>query len=285
VLIPDWEGIQRAGATAAPPRLSNPATRDRQILRVTLLASLLDVVARNLKHTNERISFFEMDRTFFWRSEEELPYERRTLAIALSGNRRPRTWADPAPGPHTFYDIKGVVEAVLDALHIQGATVAPYRHPSLHPGRSASLNLGDTQVAYFGELHPEVAARFEIEGWPVQVAEIDLDALFPCASGPAGFSTLPRFPAAYRDIAVVVRRDVPAADVIGVVERAGGDLLEAARIFDVYTGEPLPRDRKSVAVEMVFRGAEGTLTQEDVSAAVDGIVGALRDTVGASLRD
>ncbi len=272
------------GARPIPLRLLNPPTRERLFPRLTLLPSLLGVVSRNLKHTDERVQFFEMARTYFNR-QDELPYERRTLTIALSGKRRPTTWQETSPGPHTFFDVKGLVVAVLNALRIENWTIEPSAHPSLHPGRAASIRLGDTEVAVLGEVHPRVAERFEIDSWPVQVAEVDLDSLFAVARRTFGFQPLPRYPAARRDIAVLVPLGVPAATIERTIKQIAGPLLESAKIFDVYAGTPLPPDRKSVAVSIELRSPEGTLTQEEITGTITRTVDALTAQLGATLRE
>jgi len=283
-LVPNPLGVTAAKASTLPVGLLNPATTDRQVLRMTLLPALLDVVSRNLKQSDEHLTFFEIDHSFFTRGSE-LPYERRTLALVLSGNRRPRTWADRSPGPHTFYDLKGMVEAVLGALRIAAWRVEAAPHPALHPGRSAVLYVDDQPVGYLGELHPQVAGTFDIAACPVQVAEIDLDTIYAAANDDRPFTPLPRYPAVFRDLAAVLNAGVRSSDVMDVVNEAGGELLESARIFDVYQGEPLPADKKSVAVEMVFRSGETTLTQEDVAPVLSRIVDHLDQRLGATLRD
>jgi len=283
-LVPNALGVMAANASPLPVRLLNPATTDRQVLRMTLLPALLDVVSRNLKQSDEQLAFFEIDHSFFTR-ENELPYERRTLALALSGNRRSRTWADRSPGPHTFYDLKGMVDAVLDALGIPARRVEAAPHPALHPGRSAILYVDDQPAGYLGELHPQVADTFGIAASPAQVAEIDLETVYAAANGDRPFTPLPRYPAVFRDLAAVLDTEVRSSDVMDVVREAGGELLESARIFDVYQGEPLPADKKSVAVEMVFRSGETTLTQEDAASVMTRIVDRLDRRLGATLRD
>jgi phenylalanyl-tRNA synthetase beta chain len=283
-LVPNADGILKRGASLEPVELRNPATTERQTLRLTLLPSVLDVVSRNLKHTEERLAFFELDRTFFAR-QGQLPYERETLAIALSGTRRVRFWADAQPGPYTFYDLKGLIETVLHALQIGDWETVPSRHPALHPGRSASICVAGHEVAILGELHPAVAKQLEIEHWPVLVAEVDLDTLIEAADASRLFQSLPRYPAAYRDLAAVVSRDLPASRLLRVVKREGGDVLESAKIFDVYAGDQLAADKKSIAVEMVFRSPQATLTQEDVTAVMNRIVAAIEAELGGSLRD
>jgi phenylalanyl-tRNA synthetase beta chain len=251
---------------------------------MTLVPSLLDEVARNLRHTSDRVALFEVARTYF-RRPADLPYERRTLAVAISGRRRPSSWQEPEPGPHSFYDLKGILEAIMGALGICDWTVEAAAHPGLHPGRSAAVRLGAREAGYLGEVHPLVAERFGIEGWPALVAEIDLDVLFPRASGVHVFHPIPRHPAAIRDIAVIVSRQVPAADVMRVIREAGGDLLESAHIFDVYEGEQAGADSRSIAVALQFRAPGATLTQEEVAELMERVIESLRTELRASLRE
>jgi phenylalanyl-tRNA synthetase beta chain len=245
---------------------------------------VLDVVARNMRHTEERLAFFEIARTYFQRPED-LPYERRALALALSGRREPRSWQTPSSAPYSFYDLKGIVAAVLEELQIADWQVEPHEHPALHPGRSAVLCLDGRDVAFLGELHPDVAAAFDIEGWPVQVAEIDLDTLFSAASPARTFRSLPRYPAALRDIAVVLDADQPSARVMHIVRSAGGDLLESAEIFDVYAGDPLPQGKKSIAISLELRAPGATLTQDEVNEVMDRVTDSLKGELNATLRE
>ncbi len=282
--IPNPLGVRERRASLEFVRLQNPASADRQVLRMSLLPSVLDVLTRNMRQTDERLSFFELDRTFF-RRDEDLPYERETLAVALSGLRAPRSWANPQPGTFTFFDMKGLLAALLHEFQVRAWSVEPRNHPSLHPGRSAALLVDGHEMALFGELHPDVALNFEVSNFPVQVAEVDLDALIARASDVRVFSPLPRFPAAYRDIAAVVARDLPVSRLLELVEREGGADLESARIFDVYEGSQLPPDKKSVAIELAFRSPESTLTQDEVSAAMATIIESMRRELSATLRD
>lgn len=283
-IVANPAGVYEHEALTEPVALINPPTRDRTVLRMTLVPSLLDEVARNLRHTDQHIAFFEIARTYFCRPAD-LPYERHTLGIAVSGRRQPASWQQPEPGPYTFFDMKGLVAGVLEALGVCDWSVEAASHPALHPGRSALLRLGALDAGYMGELHPLVAERFGIEGWPVQVAEIDLDTIFLHASDSHVFDPIPRHPAARRDIAVTVSRDTPAADILRVIRDAGGDLLESARIFDVYEGEQAGADAKSIAVSLDFRAPGATLTQEDVTELMDRVVTALQTELGAGLRE
>jgi phenylalanyl-tRNA synthetase beta chain len=285
-IVPNAAGVYAREALVEPVSIRNPATQDRQQLRLSIVPSLLEVVARNLRHTADRVAFFELGRISFRRPDlQELPYERRTLAVALAGNRHPASWSDPEPGEFTFYDLKGTIESVLAGLHIDGWHMAAGEHPALHPGRSAVVRLGGHDVAYLGELHPEVAARFDLDDRRVQVAEVDLDTLFEHARSIGPYRPLPRFPAAYRDVAIIVDAAVPAERVMDTVRRAGDDLLESAHIFDVYQGPPLAEEKKSIAIGLTFRAPGATLTQEEVNEVMERIVGHVRSDLEAALRE
>jgi phenylalanyl-tRNA synthetase beta chain len=285
-IVPNAAGVYAQEALVTPVSILNPATQDRQMLRLSIVPNLLEVLARNLRHTDERVAFFELGRTIFrCAGGADLPYERRTLALALAGKRRVATWQEPQPGPYTFFDLKGMLESVVGGLHVSGWHVAAAEHPALHPGRSAVLRLGGHNVAYLGELHPEIAARFDLEGERVQVAEVDLDTLFDHAEPIRSYHPLPRFPAAYRDIAVIVDGSVAAERVIETVRLAGDELLESARIFDVYRGKPLAEEKKSIAIGLTFRAPGATLTQDEVNEAMDHIVAALETELEATLRE
>jgi phenylalanyl-tRNA synthetase beta chain len=277
-------GVYAAEAETLPVSLLNPPNRDRSILRMTLLPSLLDEVARNLRHADERVAFFEIGRTYF-RRPAQLPYERRSLGIALSGRRTAGSWQDPAPAAYSFYDVKGMLVALLNALQVGGWEVSAVAHPYLHPGRGAALHLRGREVALFGELHPLVGERFEIQGWPVQVAEIDLDSIYAEASRTHLFRPIPRHPAARRDVAVVVPLETAAESVLRTVRQAGGSLVERASIFDVYAGEPLPPGSKSIAVALEFRAPGQTLTQEEVADSMEKIVSSVERDLNATIRE
>jgi phenylalanyl-tRNA synthetase beta chain len=283
-LIPNAAGVYSRGAETRPIAILNPSSRDRQILRDTLLPSLIDALARNLKQTDEHVAFFEIARTFF-PCPGDLAYERRTLGIALAGERRPVTWHEASPGEYAFFDVKGILEEIHAALQISDWRVEPRTHPGLHPGRSAALLLAGHDVAFFGELHPEVADRFDLAGRRVQVAEVDLDTLFEHASDVRAFHSPPRFPAAYRDIAVVANENVPSDAVMRVIERSGRELLESSRLFDVYAGDPLPAGKKSIAIGLTFRAPGATLTQEEVADVMSHIVDALASELQAAIRE
>jgi len=161
-----------------------------------------------------------------------------------------------------FFAAKGILDGLLDTLRVE-FEVEPGERPFLHPGRSAGVLAGDEQkIGWIGELHPLVARDWDLEGGAA--FELDVDALAELVPMTPGYRSVSTFPAVIQDMAVVVDDAVPAADVEAAVRKAGGDLLERLRLFDVYRGEQVGEGSKSLALRLEFRAPDRTLTEEEV---------------------
>ena len=214
-----------------------------------------------------------------------LPDERLHLAALLTGALRPPTWRDPQPPQADFFAAKGVLEAVLGVLRVEFATVLPDEGasaPFLHPGRAATVLIDGEPAGWLGELHPLVAARWDLDR--AVGFELDLDAVTAAAAAVPSYRDLTSFPSVREDLAVVVGDGVAAAEVIAVVRDAGGALLASAEVFDVYRGAQVGDGRASLALRLEFRAPDRTLTAEEVAARREKIVAALRDRLGGELR-
>ena len=230
---------------------------------------------------------FEVARTFHPVAGAVLPSERRRVGVALAGLRR--GWIGDAEA-FDFYDVKGVVEALVrplvgavpdTELDAGLATDAPF----LHPRRRARVRVAGLDVGVLGELHPDVIEALELGG-AVAYAELDIGALLDAAGrvGPPTARALPRFPSATRDIAVVVTEPLPAAEVAAALREAAGELVEDVSLFDLYRGAPVPPGHKSLAFHVVYRDREATLTDARVDEAHGRLVKAAEGQFGASLR-
>jgi phenylalanyl-tRNA synthetase beta chain len=154
----------------------------------------------------------------------------------------------------------------------------------LHPGRAASLVVGDVRVGHLGELHPGLAAELELDG-PVSIAELDLSAVASVVPSSMTFVGLSAFPPVRQDIAVIVADDLPAADLIAATQAAGGELLHGVEVFDVFADPGrVGVGKVSVAMRLVFLADDRTLTDEEATAAREQIVQALLASCGAELR-
>ncbi len=292
--------------------LRNPASVETEALRLTLMPGLLRTLRENAKHEDSGLWLFELGRRYLPTPELEagtgLGQERRTLGVALTGAPA-LSWAGDAREAD-FYSLKGVAELLLDALKIEGARFVPLRHPTFHPGRCAALHVravetaagtdGNTDggsvlpavsadgdgwvpVGVLGEVHPEVAERFDLTG-RTYLMELDLERLYLAVPQMLLSRPIPRYPAAERDLAIVVADEVPAAAVAEVIRAAGGPILRDVRIFDVYTGEAIAAGKKSLAYRLTYQSPERTLTDNEIDEAQSAVVRALGERFAAELR-
>jgi phenylalanyl-tRNA synthetase beta chain len=260
--------------------VENPMSAEHALLRTTLLGSLLDVARRNVAHGTADVAIFESGAVFL-ASGDTLPDEPHHVGALLCGALRPVSWREPAPPQADFFAAKGVLAALLDALRVQWS-VEPAGEPFLHPGRAAAILLGDERVGWLGELHPAVAAEWELGR--VATFELDLDRAIAAVPGPVRYADYTSFPEVRQDLAVVVPASVPAGEVVAIVREAGGPLLAEAGVFDVYTGEQVGAGNVSLALRLAFRSPERTLTDEEVAERRAKIEAALAEKVGGRIR-
>jgi phenylalanyl-tRNA synthetase beta chain len=272
-----------------PPyvELENPISSERTVMRHCLLSEMLPVLRKNLDHTDD-VRLFEIGSVYLPRPPQKLPDEPRRLGLALCGRRGVDYWAQPgAERPALdFFDLKGIVEALLADLHLRQVSYRrPERTAPLHPGQAAELVVAGTVAGWFGAMHPQVAEAFKLGGRAVLVGEFDLEALrVALPPGRELYQAVPEFPAALRDMAVVVARDVPAERVAAEIRQAGRPLLRGLRLFDVYKGESIPAGTKSLAYALTYQAQDKTLTDKEIEKAHEKIEGRLRHVLGAQIR-
>ncbi len=264
-------------------RLANPLTPEREYLRQTLMNSLLEALALNLRY-QERVAIFEVGRVYLPRAGQELPEEPPTLGLALAGPRQERGWRPADATEMDFFDLKGIVEALLQRLGVSEARFEPSAHPTLHPGRQATLYIGTEPAGVLGEVHPLVREQFELPPQRIGLAELRLQP-FLGQVGAHRYEPISRFPAVVQDIAVVVDEATPAERVAAVLRQAGGALLRDVALFDVYRGSPLPEGKVSLAYRLAFQSLERVLVEDEVNRLREKkIVPALERELGATIR-
>jgi phenylalanyl-tRNA synthetase beta chain len=266
-------------------QLANPLGEETAFLRFSILPALLAAARRNQDLLPSRVDLrlFELGRTFGWGdTKQPLPVESRRLGLVLRGRRHPAGWAT-ADDPIDAYDLKGMLEAVFDRLGLPRFEVRAAEAGFLHPRSSGQIHLGHAELGWMGELHPDVADRYGLEGPPVFVAELSVDGLLRLDRPPAGFVALSPHPPAQRDLSFFVDRSQPASAVLATI-RAAAQELESVEVFDVYEGAHAPEGMRSLAVALVFRAADRTLEHDEVEATQRRIVEALKAQHGAELR-
>jgi phenylalanyl-tRNA synthetase beta chain len=276
------------GAAVGPyVQLLNPISSERIVMRRTVLAGVLDVAASNLRHT-EDVRVFELGPVYLPETGQSLPQEPRRLAIVMTGHRDAEFWTDASsnaaqPGLD-FFDLKGIIEALAGDLHLADAKYQPAKATYLHPGRSATLLADGKVIGDFGQLHPRLALSYGLGERVVLAGELDIEALQ--AVTPPGFTykPVPRFPAALRDIAVVVDAKVSAEEVAAEIRAGGGELLRQVRLFDLYRGESIPAGTKSLAYALSYQADDHTLTDKEVDRAHKKIEDRLKHKLKATIR-
>lgn len=262
-------------------RIRNPLGGEA-VLRSLLLPSLLENLVLNESRGSPEAKLFEIARVFRPQPGAAAPVEVRTVAVVAAGDRFPAWWGTKGERVD-FYDLKGVVETLDKIVGVSLALRVAADIPYLHPGQQAEVVLEGDAVGSIGTLHPEVIRNFDLKAVAVAM-EIDLDRLDRDRKPQARYSPLPRYPAVFRDMAVVVPERMRAAQVEGAIRRAGGALVEAVRPFDVYRGEPVPEGKKSLAFSIQYRAADRTLTDEEVATIHGKILEAVERDLGGVLR-
>jgi phenylalanyl-tRNA synthetase beta chain len=220
--------------------------------------------------------------------EERMPLEPRRLVGLMSGPRTPRSlFAPDAGSPDTqidFFDAKGVVEELVGRLHLPGVRYEPVNAPLLHPGRSAAVFSGDLLLGVLGEIHPDVAAAWEMPGARIAMWDLDVEAVLGAVPNRVLYETVSLYQPVRQDMAFVVSEDVQAAALAAAIRRAGGSTITDVMLFDVYRGKPVPEGSKSLAYAVTMNSADHPLTEDEIAKIRKKIEGALRHEFGATLR-
>ena len=252
----------------------NPLGEDVSIMRTTLVGSMLSIIGSNFSKNNKDGIFFETSKVFAPKALplKDFPVETETLCVGMYG-------AD-----YDFFALKGLLDSVFSAFKIDKTTYARVNKPYLHEGRSAEIFVGDESVGYIGEVYPDVQEAYDIDT-RVYVAEINLVKLFAHAVDHREFKALPKYPAISRDLALLVKDGVSSDQVVAVIRKVTNrKLLESVEIFDVYKGQGVPKGNTSIALTVVFRAPDRTLTDDEVQAEIDHALKSMKRKYRVKLR-
>ncbi|HWQ97665.1 MAG TPA: phenylalanine--tRNA ligase subunit beta [Clostridia bacterium] len=252
-------------------RILNPFGEDQSLMRTTLIPGMLDSLVRNANRKSGHLRFFEVGNTHV-DTGAELPEERKKIGIVLGG------------AGVDFYLLKGMIEELFRVLGVKDAAYQKSVASYLQPGRAAEIvSASGLSLGVFGELHPDVADGWKADG-RVYIAELSFSAIAESRTAGKRFESLPRFPAADRDLAVVVDAGVESAELKRVIEAApAGVIISDVRLFDTYAGIGIPAGKKSLAFSFSLRAEDHTLTDEEIKRGMDAIIDSLKAS-GAPLR-
>lgn len=242
-------------------------------MRTLSLNGMLTSLSTNYNRRNKDVRLYELANIYLPKSLplEELPEERLQLTLGMYGEG-------------DFFDMKGVVEGIFDKLGIhQAISYTPEDdRPYLHPGRRADIVLDGRTLGFLGEVHPEVLDQYSI-GTKAYVAVLDVELLAELADFDIKYKGVAKFPAVTRDISLVMKKNVLAGQVEEIIRKNGGKILESYKLFDVYEGEQLAADEKSLAYSIQFRASDRTLEDKDVTAVMDKILKKM-ESLGVKIR-
>ena len=260
--------------------LSNPISSEMSVMRGSVWPGLLASAAANLSRQQERVRLFEVGKTFH--GSLETPFEVVRVAGLVTGDAVSKQWGAAAKAVD-FFDIKSDIEALLQLgdcgseFEFESA-----EHPALQPGQAARVLRRGELVGYAGKLHPGISRQMDIAR-DVLLFELDAEKTF-AAQVPVA-RQISKYPAVRRDIAVVVREEVTAAELLKAAEAAAPALVRTVRIFDVYKGEGIEAGLKSIALGLILQETSRTLTDEDADTVMSAVLRKLQQDFGAELRD
>ncbi len=253
-------------------KITNPLGEDTSVMRTTTVPSMMDILSRNYNYRNASARMYELGKIFLPKEGQKLPDEPVVITLGMYG-------AD-----EDFFTLKGAVEALLDQLNVKGVSYTAVKdNPMYHPGRCAAVFVNGKQIGVFGEIHPSVSKKYEVEV-PCYVAELSFDAVMENINDDKKYKSLPKFPAVTRDLAMLVDKGVAVAEIEAVIKKSSGKLLEEVKLFDVYEGKQIPEGKKSVAYSAVFRAEDRSLTGEEIQEVFDKVLKNLEKELNAQLR-
>lgn len=260
-----------------------PMSVERSVLRQNLVSGILDIVSYNSARKNTNVALYEMGRIFkqTGNPKEDLPEEINSFALAISGLILPKDFQTPAIAVDFFY-VKGILEMIFDKLGLSADYQTYQGLSSLHPGRTAKIMISGQTVGYLGQVHPQTAKAYSIP--ETYVAELDLDKILSLLPSDEIFTEITKYPAVNRDIALLVSKEISHQDIIETIKSAGVKRLTDIKLFDVYQGNNIAQDKKSMAYSLTFQNPTDNLTDEEVATYMTKISTALIEKLGVEVR-
>ena len=241
-------------------KVQNPLNEDHSVMRTTIVPGILETVQRNFARRNKNVCFFEIGKVFF-PPLNPLAEERVHLAIVMSG--KPEDNWNTKYEAYSFYDLKGIIDELFKDLHLQVLYINESAINHCHPGRTASIAINNEICGYIGEIHPDVAEKYDFPSRGY-VCELDIEKLINYISFDKVYQQLPKYPPVTRDLALVVPKEISADEVLQVIKASGGDLLHQVSLFDVYEGEQITKGYKNLAFALLYQSNFKTLSEEDI---------------------
>lgn len=260
--------------------LAWPMSNDRAVMRQSLIPGLLETVQYNVARKQKDLAIYEIGKVFY---KDVQPEEHRRLGLALTGMWQQANWQVSAKKAD-FYTAKALVEKLMAQLSLVDSIryVSTGNMPSMHPGRTAEIYVGEQYIGFVGELHPEAVKRYDIPA--TIVAELDLEVMQQLDRQVLVAQSISKYPSVTRDIALLVDCAIDNAQIEQALTAKAGKYLVDVTLFDIYQGENVPTGKKSMAYQLTFQKMEDTLTDEEIEKTMEKITKNVEEVVNASVR-
>lgn len=253
--------------------LPNPMSSDKSVIRKSILPSLISVIDYNKARGIKDINIYEISKVYYDDFNEETK-----IAMAMYGNYMSSEWHGLSVKAD-FYLLKGIIENLLDYLGFKNRySFEESNVKDIHPGMCADILIDRKKVGFLGKVHPKIKKD------DIYLAEISLTKLDTNVK-PLKFKEISKFPKIEKDLAFIVQKDMKSSEIESVIRKSGGRLLKEIKVFDVYTGENIDDDKKSIAFNLIFEDNTKTLTDEEVTLVFNKIIRDVEDRLSAKLRN
>ena len=264
--------------------LINPLTEDHTVMRTSLLPGILAVAKRNMNFRSENLKLYEVGKTFAPLPGQDLPREDLRLAGLATGALYSELWNLPRDQEVDFYDVKGVLETLLEGLGVPEVAYVPSGVPFLHPGKSADIILAGENIGFLGEASPAKIREHDLPR-RVLMFEVLLEPLFVRMRKERVFTPIPRYPYIERDLSFIVEEKVSSDMIKHLISRLGHDIIASVILFDLYRGKSIPEGCQSMAFRIRYQSEDRTLTDEEVQEVHSRVADVLVRELGATMRE
>lgn len=282
----DLLGAEKNSRLKSFVKLRNPLSVEQSVMRTSLLPGLISAVKNNISHGEEDLKLFEWGKVFFKGDDEGLPQEEISLAAIMVGMSHEQGWYRKER-KIDFFDIKGVAEGLLKGLGLRGFQFQKSKVlPGFHPERSAGITISDSIVGSLGQMSSPLLERFDLRVENVYLFTLDLGAVSDkIQESRKAFNPFAKFPAVFRDISLIVGREIESAKIREIIEKEGGDLVESVTIYDMYEGKNMDPSEKALTFRVCYRSKKGTLDGQEVNRLHETIIDKLARKAGGRLRE
>ena len=279
--VSDQLGLAQEDPLRKTVELMMPLSEEQAVMRTGLAHGLLSAIAFNVNRRQSDLAFYEMGRIYL-PSGDILPDEPLYLGVGLTGRKNELSW-NQTRDEYDFYDLKGILEMIWERFDLSSPQYIRSNRPHLHPGQSAEVQWEGKNIGYFGQVHPAVLERYGLVK-KVFLLELNLTAVAERTGATVTFEPLPKFPAVQRDLALVLSNKIDADRISARIKEIGGALVERVELFDVYQGEQVGPEMRSMAFSITYRSKERTMNDQEVNEVQTELLQKLNSEFGAAVR-